>query len=461
MTLNKLRWDEENDRIVRVDGNGGTQPVPFESLVTEQARFEGSPWYDVTAYGAEGDGETDDSAAITAAIEDAAEDDQATVYYPPGEYVADNLPIPTNVSHIGAGRVVSTITVPSGSTDPIFVADETEEWGLGITFMHLGLFGDGRNQHGLDFEGYPRIDDTIIFNCYLEDLDHGIHGSQDDRQVPYFLNRIRDCNVGIYVVNNHPYVNACTIIECETGIGGDPYHMPIMNTQITDTEYGIRGLDGGILSKSRIWNCRFPGNIQAIELGINNQVSNVQIDPRDETGETGILINGRENHIQNVMFESDHDDQFSKACFVLGAELGSSRNKISGCHADDVGAFFVYEDGVDDELYGWIISDAHIRVNDTQAMVFDENFNHGRITDCFIQFEGGDIGDDPLIDIETYFGYTFSDNSVVASGGATVGPTLGGEGFSSLIVDNKMRRTDGIDVSTDGDTIEDRNLLTG
>src|SRR2546426_11991882 len=65
---------------------GSAHPWTAASLATSGAAPQaGSPWYDVRAFGAQGDGTTDDTAAIQSAIT-AANPTGGTVFLSPGTY---------------------------------------------------------------------------------------------------------------------------------------------------------------------------------------------------------------------------------------------------------------------------------------------------------------------------------------------------------------------------------------
>lgn len=97
------------------NGHGGqfgwSGPLPL--TVVDQ-----SPWaarnertFDVKAFGAAGDGETDDAAAIQRAIDAAAASTPAAVSFPPGTYAVESLiEFKDGVSWLGAGRDAATVT---------------------------------------------------------------------------------------------------------------------------------------------------------------------------------------------------------------------------------------------------------------------------------------------------------------------------------------------------------------
>ncbi|MBR7834180.1 hypothetical protein KDL01_12970 [Actinospica durhamensis] len=98
-------------------------------------------WYDVTTYGAKGDGATnsgaDDSAAIQAAMTDAATAGGGVVYFPPGTYrVLTPLQGASGVRLLGAHSSSSAILTNSAST-PVLLMDGSFISGMEIGYLTL------------------------------------------------------------------------------------------------------------------------------------------------------------------------------------------------------------------------------------------------------------------------------------------------------------------------------------
>lgn len=105
------------------------------------------PWADVRAHGAVGDGVTNDTAAIQAAI-NAVASPGGIVFFPPGTYLATALTYPTlkAISLVGAGAQASIIQ-RSGAATLVTLAHsyDRSEWYSRIE----GLTLDGNNTAGL------------------------------------------------------------------------------------------------------------------------------------------------------------------------------------------------------------------------------------------------------------------------------------------------------------------------
>lgn len=82
-----------------------------------------SPWLNVKDYGAKGDGTTDDTASIQAAINACFSAGGGFVWLPVGTYIVNGIIIKSNVNLAGSGRYATWLKGKAGTTGPIVVTD--------------------------------------------------------------------------------------------------------------------------------------------------------------------------------------------------------------------------------------------------------------------------------------------------------------------------------------------------
>lgn len=129
-------------------------PLPdatVDELTVNAARFKGEPWHDVAAYGATGDGVTDDTAAMQAAL-DAAMAAGGSVFVPPGTYRCNLSAVsPHGVTMAGAGRLKSILKPLAGAGHVLALSGPIR----GLHLRDFGIDGTGAaaGSHGIYYSG--------------------------------------------------------------------------------------------------------------------------------------------------------------------------------------------------------------------------------------------------------------------------------------------------------------------
>lgn len=206
--------------------------------------------YNVKAYGAVGDGVTDDTTAIQAALDAAAAAAAGgMVYLPAGTYaITTTLSLASNLAFVGAGRGVTTITYTgtTGATSPNLIAfahGNTSNVYIG----HFTLNGGGTTGDALSSNGgivlYAGGTDHTITNITIDDVEvhhvnmYGIWLYKGDRVV------VRGC----YSHNN-----------LTEGIANNSTNVAISDCYVYDNDYEGIGCYAGS-ENVQITNCHAVG----------------------------------------------------------------------------------------------------------------------------------------------------------------------------------------------------------
>jgi hypothetical protein len=173
-TLGTLNVEVNRRRALAAMGGGIAAIVAGAGRVASdaEARSTTLPFFDVTAFGATGDGSTDDTDAIMRAIDAAAavsgpNSGGAEVFFPPGTYsVRQPIRSPNYVALRGAGPFPSTIVARGGAggfTGDFLLgnAEVNQEF-----FWMDGLRLYGGRTYGVDIEGL-RLD-TVYVNSFVK-----------------------------------------------------------------------------------------------------------------------------------------------------------------------------------------------------------------------------------------------------------------------------------------------------
>jgi parallel beta-helix repeat protein len=359
-----LEYDPTNrDKLVYPNVFGA---VTFTALTVDELKTK-LPRHDVKAYGAVGDGSTDDTTAVQAAFT-AVATTGGVVYFPPGDYKITTKLTITNrpVAIVGEGQGISTIT--KYTTDDLIDYNTND---INDTFAVVGLSlyttktagGDAINAF------WPASASSSFSNLYIHDVEIGptpataatnywtngivvsdawngdviayqYRGKTNDYTstsgitVSGNSNGVLLHNVNINFVNTgilfNDNANTTTVsssfVSGNTGIHyaflGEEFHNNIIDSDLTGVQYGIycskasrAAISGNIIQKAAASSSDFEGislNSSSDELRITNNY----IRGTGSGGtENGIVVaDGSNNLIANNIIE----DQ------TLGVDLQAS-----------------------------------------------------------------------------------------------------------------------------------------
>ncbi|MFF9215636.1 glycosyl hydrolase family 28-related protein [Streptomyces viridosporus] len=149
-------------------------------------------WLNIREFGAQGDGVTDDTAAVQAAISAASTAGGGTLYLPAGRYLlGGSLTWASGVSAIGAGARVSILQSTNQNNDCIIGTDLSD-----VTLQGLQLSGPGRGfGSGIRFTRFsaPSITGIALRDLLIQSFGgDGVYGHQLAGSVLHRV-RVRTC----------------------------------------------------------------------------------------------------------------------------------------------------------------------------------------------------------------------------------------------------------------------------
>lgn len=245
--------------------------------------------YNVTAYGAKGDGSTNDTSAIQATIDAAYGAGGGVVYLPAGTYIVNpGIQVKSNVTFRGSGGGTILKLVASSTTDDNILKSESYD---NVTIEELVVDGNRTNQGGTP-------------------------GSYTHTQY------------GIYIAGSGKVTVRNVGVKSTTGVGIHIYNASattVENCYSTDNNYHGFEVEQCVGSKF--------GNIY----GFDNLLHGLLVSPGEVSG-TG----SKYNHFVNCHFDSN--DQYGIAFNAANSDVSpwlSEANQFTNCSATNNGQYGV------------------------------------------------------------------------------------------------------------------------
>lgn len=202
-----------NVTVTDSSGTFTTQTAVWGDIITK------SPWVDVRAFGATGDGVTDDTVAIQAAIDYCYANSRSGLYFPPGTYLISEPLVITQIRFNIRGESMwrSRIEASTSFTgnELLDFSGQTESY---LTIEDLYILGDGHTS--LDAYGirFAQVVTVTLRNVLINECNRGLlttSGTTFRLDTVYAVN----CYIGIALTGIRSVVATNCVTEvCTTGL---------------------------------------------------------------------------------------------------------------------------------------------------------------------------------------------------------------------------------------------------
>ncbi len=289
---NLISFVPSNNAVFTIS-NVSVSQVQNGTITVQDIITKSGPKVDVRAFGAKGDGKTDDTAAIQAA-EDSLPDQGGTLYFPPGTFLG-HLILKSNVHVEGAGINATILKLPGGAnTDVIATKDFASLTGSNgrdgvnrVTIDDVTLDGNNSNNssgYGVrKYGGQWNVHDVVIRNCAQDGVysEWGGYGG-----APLGADTMEDKWTNIWLSDNYG-----------SGMTWNGPHDSVFDNFIVNSNTGnginFESVSGGMAGGTQLKNSHIWGNANTgyglwIKAGVN--LDNNIVEGAGGVGGIGIFV---------------------------------------------------------------------------------------------------------------------------------------------------------------------------
>ena len=209
---------------------------------------------DVRDYGATGNGSTDDTAAITAAVA-AAHTAGTSIYFPAGEYLVTSFPTLNDGDTVHGDGMDQTTIIYAGSSTLVTLTNK-----MRVHFKNMGFWITGTAGKGFQLSN--------CFSCSFDSV--MVRGSHTNATYPTYLSTVGirlDSNTGGTMIIN------CLISNFGTGIATYCIQNYVTNCKITTNYTGVLGSGNNDNAGLSITNSEFVS-----DTGVNTTLHHLYVD---------------------------------------------------------------------------------------------------------------------------------------------------------------------------------------
>lgn len=267
--------------------------------------------YNVKAYGAKGDGLTDDTVAIQSAINAAAVNGGDT-FFPSGTYVASGITLKSQVNLVGVKKV-SALKLKNGSTSPLITGNNVSDFSITNLVLDGNKAGQ-TNASGLDVVSLSSCQNSIIASCEIKN-GYSAHGIEliNCHNIDILSNYIHDNGGNGVIYTNSHYLDIADneidhngqrgISDYGTVTNGS-YNIRIQNNQISYSTN--EGVGFNFADSVNLTPCTIYANVENNQIFNNNEHGIVAKCNYSSIVGNQVIGNGNNSATQGIVVQANY-----------------------------------------------------------------------------------------------------------------------------------------------------------